>query len=145
MFGETSAAQVHIRQNLSGGSVVHFRASVPGQQSARAVVVRRSNGSLQPSDGPKRCARFITELPNEPYDITHPILVRVTQNTLEDFTASFDEANIAMPGETLEDSIGNLLAHVLDVYEMLERHSAENLAQGPREQLATLKKYVKAK
>ena len=50
-----------------------------------------------------------------------------------------------MPGETLEDSIGNLLAHVLDVYEMLERHSAENLAQGPREQLATLKKYVKAK
>jgi len=145
MFGKTSAAEVSIRPDLSGGSVVRLRASVASQQPGRTVIVQRSDGSLQPSDGPKRCVRFVTEFPNEPYILMNPIVVSVTQNTLEDFTASFDEANIAMSGETLEDAIGNLLAHILDVYEMLVSHPAESLAHGPKEQLATFKKYLKAK
>ena len=90
-------------------------------------------------------SRVINEFPNEPYVIIKAIPVTVQRNAPREYIASFREANIAMPGETVEEAYGNLTTHILDVYEILKEEPPTKLARGPREQLAILRKFVAKK
>ena len=90
-------------------------------------------------------SRVINEFPNEPYVVIKAIPVTVQQNAPREYIASFREANIAMPGETVEEAYGNLTTHILDVYEILKEEPPTKLARGPREQLAILRKFVAEK
>ena len=92
-------------------------------------------------DSSVQFSRVIDDFPNEPYKIIKHIPVMIQQNAPRDFTASFREANIAMPGETLEESLANLATHILDVYELLRDQPKRKLARHPREQLATLRRF----
>lgn len=107
-----------------------------------AEYLRDSDGSVN-HDWPRRCSKSITEFPNEPYEVMVPIPVSIKQDALEDFTASFVRANIAMTGNTLNDAWSSLAAHILDVFEMLTEHPQENLGRGPRQQLDILKQHIR--
>lgn len=61
------------------------------------------------------------------YRIIKPLPVMIQKNAPRDFTANFRAANIAMPGETLEESLANLTMHILDVYEWLRASHRGNL------------------
>ena len=82
----------------------------------------------------------IGEFPEEPYEVTTPILVVLT-SVGNEFLASFAEANMAMTGSTPSEAIGNLAADILDTYEL---YSAEegNLGPEPKRQLAILRRYI---
>ena len=98
-------------------------------------VVCDSDGSVS-HDWPRRSSKSITEFPNEPYEVIVPIPVSIKQDALEDFTASFVRANIAMTGNTVNDAWTSLAAHILDVFE---------IGRGPRQQLETLRQHIKEK
>ncbi len=125
---------------------LYFREPAKGTTGERIISsenvsshhARRSDGSLD-REWPRRTLRLIQEFPNEPYAPTIPIQVSIVQHTLEDFTASSPALNIAMPGQSIEDAVQNLAVHILDVYETLNSYPPEELAEGPRKQLATLK------
>ena len=125
---------------------LYFREPAKGTTGGRIISsenvsshhARRSDGSLD-REWPRRTLRLIQEFPNEPYAPTFPIQVSIVQHTLEDFTASSPALNIAMPGQSIEDAVQNLAVHILDVYETLNSYPPEELAEGPRKQLATLK------
>lgn len=87
-------------------------------------------------------SRVIDDFPNEPYKLVKPIPVMIRQNAPADFTANFHEANIAMPGETIEEAMANLTTHILDLYEVLRDQPTKKLARHPREQLATLRRFL---
>lgn len=112
-------------------------------QSQRGIsMVRVSDGSAN-QDWPRRCSKSITEFPNEPYELIVPIPVSIKQDALEDFTASFVRANIAMTGNSLNDAWTSLAAHILDVFEMLTEHPQEKLGHGPRQQLEILRQHIR--
>ena len=112
-------------------------------QSQRGIpMMRVSDGSVN-HDWPRRCSKSITEFPNEPYEVIVPIPVSIKQDALEDFTASFVRANIAMTGNTLNDAWTSLAAHILDVFEMLTEHPQEKLGRGPRQQLEILRQHIR--
>ena len=135
----SSLAEVFPFVKPSGSS-----ARLNGQsQSQRGIsVVRESDGSVN-HDWPRRCSKSITEFPNEPYEVIVPIPVSIKQDALDDFTASFVRANIAMTGNTLNDAWTSLAAHILDVFEMLTEHPQEKLGRGPRQQLEILRQHIK--
>lgn len=101
------------------------------------------NHSPQHSGAPYCVVTFINAFPEEPYDVIKPIEVRVIQNAPDDFTASFEKANVAMPGETSEDAVGNLAAHILDMYEVFSRRPSKQLGSTPRTQLTILRKHLR--
>lgn len=81
----------------------------------------------------------IGEFPGEPYAVKTPIPV-VVEWTGADFVARFEEANIAMSGNTRSEALGNLAATILDT---LEDYSSEpTLGPGPAHQLAVLRQYI---
>lgn len=121
------------------GSLVHLDGHSRSQQQISVVCV--SDGSLE-RDWPRRSSKFILEFPNEPYEVIVPIPVSIRQDALDDFTASFVGANIAMTGNTLNDAFANLAAHILDVFEMLIEHPQEKLGRG-KQQLEALRQHIK--
>lgn len=138
MTGKATAtkAEFDFRERPRGTSGGWVISSVPKNVSSHQA--QRSDGSLD-REWPRRTLRLIQEFPNEPYALTFPIQVSIVQHTLEDFTASSPGLNIAIPGNSIEDAVQNLAAHILDVYEMLNSFPPEELAKGPREQLTALK------
>ena len=138
MMGRATATktELYLREPPKGTKGGRIISSVPKNVSSHQA--RRSDGSLD-REWPRRTLRLIQEFPNEPYALTFPIQVSIVQNTLEDFTASSPGLDIAMPGKSIEDAVQNLAAHILDVYETLNSYPPEELAEGPRKQLATLK------
>ncbi len=83
----------------------------------------------------------IDYFPNEPYRLLKSILVRIQLIGEGDFLASFDEANLAMSGDTAQEALQNLAAHVLDVFELLSEEEGA-LGPGPTEQLRILRTYL---
>jgi len=94
---------------------------------------------------PQRFARVITALPNEPLQLIRPIPVLIEETAPGEFTASFLDANIAMPGESLEEALQNLTADILNAYEDLVEERPEMLGSGPREQLEVLRRYLRSR
>ena len=126
--------------------------SVIGQQILRDISSDDTHrfflpGPLPSVSVPPRSVRTtIAEFPGgEPYEVKKPIEVTIKENALGDFLARFEEANLAMPGETLEDSRSALAAHILDVYELLKKEPPKKLGSEAKRQLAILRKFVKEK
>ena len=92
---------------------------------------------------PQWFARTINDFPNEPYTVIEPIPVTIEKTAPQDFTASFHEADIAMSGESIEEALQNLAADILDVYELLRGEPSERLCHGPRQQLTTLRRFLR--
>ena len=78
---------------------------------------------------------------DEPYHIKTPIPVTVTRDDAVDFTASFNEARIAISGENFQDALDALVNEILDVFDYLSEHRAE-LGVEPQRQLAVLCRYI---
>lgn len=83
----------------------------------------------------------ISSLPGEPYTLLQPIPVKIEQIEEGDFLAGFDEANVAMSGETYQEAFQNLVAEVLNSFESFITEEA-NLGPEPARQLGILKKYL---
>lgn len=84
---------------------------------------------------------FIDSLPGEPYTLRRPIPVKIETVGDEDYLASFDEANIAISGETYQEAFQNLVAEVLNSFENFIREET-NLGPEPSRQLKILKRYL---
>lgn len=79
--------------------------------------------------------------PGEPYAVTVPIPVRMVREGELDFTASFEEADISISGESLRDAFQALVLEVLDTFDYLLSHCSD-LGPWPEEQLAILKSHL---
>lgn len=84
---------------------------------------------------------FIASLPSESYFFLRPIPVVIEQPGPGEFLARFEEANIAMSGETPEDARESLLANILDVFELFTDEETK-LGPEPARQLWVLRKYL---
>lgn len=123
------------------GLAVSELAQCPGSTETEFISPPTSSDS---SNTPHRFAREIADLPNEPYILRRLIPVIIEEIGPAEYIASFREANIAMPGESLEEAMGNLVADILDTYEDLGAETPELLGPGPREQLAILRTYLRS-
>jgi hypothetical protein len=94
---------------------------------------------------PRLFARWITELPNEPFTLIRSIRVIVEEAAPQEFIASFREANIAMSGQSIEHALQNLTADILNAYEDLTEERPEMLGPGPRQQLEVLRTYLRSR
>ena len=70
-----------------------------------------------------------------------PILIHLTHVSHREVIATFEEAEIAMSGDDVEDAIQGLLDEILDTLDDFLAERA-NLGPGPRRQLAVLQEYV---
>ena len=48
-----------------------------------------------------------------------------------------------MPGDSVDDAVQALASHILDIYEALKTEAIERLGDGPRQQLETLRAYIR--
>ncbi len=99
----------------------------------------QEGGVLQWQEGSSRA--FIYSFPGEPYVIREPIPVNIERLGVNDCIARFEEANVAMSGETEQEAFQNLIAEILDAFEALSGE-ANNLGLEPARQLGVLNKYV---
>jgi hypothetical protein len=81
----------------------------------------------------------IGDFPGEPYRTLKPIPVTLHWTGTE-YLARFEEANIAMTGETCSEAIDNLTADILDTFEDYSAEAA--LGPAPRHQLAVLRRHI---
>jgi len=112
-----------------------------GSQSyARSVLGSRSDVALiQLSSSPEKILVLDLE---KGYKALRPIPVKI-QKADDSYTASFEEANIHASGDSWSDAARNLKSLILDIYDSLITETAV-LGPGPKRQLATLLRYVKA-
>jgi hypothetical protein len=83
---------------------------------------------------------FINSFPGEAYRVLAPIAVAVDRAG-DEYIAQFTEANIAMTGATSTEAVENLMADILDTYELYSRQVAA-LGPGPERQLQVLRRYI---
>ncbi len=84
----------------------------------------------------------IGSLPGEPYTLLRAIPVKIEQVEARDFVAEFDEANIAISGETYHEAFQNLIAEILNAFENFSTEEAR-LGPEPTRQLEVLRNYLK--
>ena len=109
------------------------------QQYARSVTANRSDVAL--IDLVSSLEILLTEL-EKGYKALQPIPVKIRKSD-DSYIASFEEANIHASGQTWSDAALSLKSLILDIYDSLITETAP-LGPGPRRQLATLLRYVKA-
>ena len=73
--------------------------------------------------------------------LRRPIWVRCEYPHRGEVVAVFEQASIAMSGDTVEDAINGLMVEILDAFEDYSAEEA-NLGPGPRQQLRVLREYV---
>ncbi|HYD49240.1 MAG TPA: hypothetical protein VEB21_12865 [Terriglobales bacterium] len=78
--------------------------------------------------------------PGEPYAVRKPIPVSLNYGP-SSVLASFDEANIAMSGDTPAEAMANLAADILDTFDAYDSERGR-LGPGPQQQLCVLDSYI---
>lgn len=73
--------------------------------------------------------------------LRRPIWVRCEYPNRGEVVAVFEQAGIAMSGDSVEDAINGLMVEILDAFEDYSAEEA-NLGPGPRQQLRVLREYV---
>jgi hypothetical protein len=73
--------------------------------------------------------------------LRRPISVRCEYPNRGEVVAVFEQAGIAMSGDSVEDAINGLIVEILDAFEDYSAEEA-NLGPGPRQQLHVLREYV---
>lgn len=114
-----------------------------GTDSGSGTIVLPHATGTAAAVGPQFLSRWIADLPNEPFVLIKSIPVIVEEHAPQEYTARFREANMAMSGESVEEALMNLAAHVLDVYEMLRDEDPELLGPEPQRQLTILRQYLR--
>jgi predicted RNase H-like HicB family nuclease len=110
------------------------------QTYAQSVSATRSDVALiELPSFPERI--ILTDL-EKGYTTLRPIPVKI-QKTDDTYIASFEEANIHAGGDTWSEAARNLKSLILDIYDSLIAETAM-LGPGPKRQLASLLRYVKA-
>jgi hypothetical protein len=79
----------------------------------------------------------VRTLGDEPVELTGEIPVLV-QGEDDNFVATYFDAGVSMSGDTQQEAVDNLKAHIVDLFEFLEREE-DKLGPWPRKQLATLR------
>lgn len=74
------------------------------------------------------------------YLVLRPIVVEIRRTDDKTFTASFDEANIAIAGADAQDAYQSLVAEILDVFDALSSEVA--LSPFAKQQLSVLETYI---
>lgn len=85
---------------------------------------------------------YLTEFPNEPYRVVKPIPVNI-RPCGSGFMASWDDANIAMSGESASEAACMLAADILDTLEDYE-DAGDDLGVAAARQLAVLREHIVA-
>jgi hypothetical protein len=83
----------------------------------------------------------IRDLPGEPYTLAAPIPVTVRRSSSIEFLARWDEANVAMTGDSPSDAMMLLVADILNTYEDYCDESG-NLGPEPARQLDVMRRYI---
>lgn len=86
----------------------------------------------------------ISALPDTPYTLLRPIPVHLEPGEDGGWTASFDEANIGMPGGDPEDARQMLADDIVETFALFLAEE-ETLGPGPKRQLAVLKQYLQVR
>lgn len=73
--------------------------------------------------------------------LQRPIWVRCEYPNRGEVVAVFEQAGIAMSGDSVEDAIDGLVAEIFDAFEDYSTEEA-HLGPGPRQQLRVLREYV---
>ncbi len=84
---------------------------------------------------------WIVSFPGEPYRLLRRIPVKIDRVAEADYTASFEEGNIASSGTTPQEAFQNLAVEILSVFEKFtnERNS---LGPEPARQLNLFRTYI---
>jgi hypothetical protein len=83
---------------------------------------------------------YIIDTLEDGYVVIRPILVRISRVDDATYLASFEEANIAIPGTDPQDAYQSLVAEILDTFDSLS--SEPVLSGAARDQFAVLQSYV---
>lgn len=84
---------------------------------------------------------YISSLHDEPYTLLQPIPIRIEKVEEDDFLACFEEANISMSGETPDEAFQNLIADILEAFELFCTEET-TLGPEPTRQLDVLRRYL---
>lgn len=85
----------------------------------------------------------VSSLLNEEFEVLTPLVLKIDEEEGE-FIACFEEANIAMSGDTEEEAIENVLADILDTFVLFSKEET-NLGPKPARQLSVLRRYLQQK
>ena len=88
--------------------------------------------------------RLIYSIPAEPYELLKPLPVEIQKVEQDEFIASFEEAGIAMCADSPDDSLLNLLSHILDVFDSYSAQE-DKLAWRAARTFRVLKSFIKRK
>jgi hypothetical protein len=83
----------------------------------------------------------IVQFPGEPYALRRPMPVAIQMLEADDFEARFEEANLAVSGETIQEAFQNLAIEILNIFEIFNEEES-NLGPEPTRQLRVLKQYL---
>ena len=98
--------------------------------------------SREAGAGQEAAGDAIDILRDEPYILLQPIPVRIKEGEEGGgFVACFQEANIGMSGDSPEEARGNLIADILDAFELLLSEES-TLGPEPSRQLAVLRRFL---
>ncbi len=100
--------------------------------------------SLESEKGARGERVEIVALPNTAYRLLQPIQIRLERDEDGEWTASFDAANIGMSGSSPEDARQALAEDIVEAFALFLEEE-ETLGPGPKEQLAVLRQYIRAK
>ena len=81
----------------------------------------------------------LNDLGTSAWRVSHPLLVTVEQRDVDDYVASFYDADIYGYGDTIPDSLEDLKQNLISQYEFLLKESQHvDLGPAPAAQLRTL-------
>ena len=87
---------------------------------------------------------LVYDLPDQRYELLQPLPFALKKGADGAWTARFAEANISMTGWSIEEARHALVDDVVDAFEIFLEEK-ETLGPGPKQQLAVLRQYMRAK
>jgi hypothetical protein len=105
------------------------------------LVIVKPDGTTSEPEADVSFQTHIEQYPGEPYALRRPIPVTIQKLEADDFEARFEEANLAVSGETIQEAFQNLAIEILNIFEIFNQEE-NNLGPEPTRQLRVLKQYL---
>jgi hypothetical protein len=110
------------------------RVSLEGRLSSLAAKVEEASKQLRVP---------ITTLASESLELIKPIEVVIRFVDLEDYVASFFDANVNASGCNPNNAFLNLVETITARFDTLDRLPTKKLGKGPQRQLAVLREFIR--
>jgi hypothetical protein len=107
------------------------------------MAIEAGKNPVPPVEGSDDGQYMLRHFPGEPYRLLKPTSVHIKRLGDDDFLACFNEANIAISGDSPQEAFQGLASHILDVFEILELEES-TLGPEPTRQLAVLREHITA-